>query len=207
MSCGERSDRLERLLHRSPLRDTFSGPRSSRPAAPHLVNGVLPLLRGVADCVELEVVLLRVDGPKLRQHGLLEKLADRPRLLLVHGRLIREPNLVKHSVRVETLQDLRSNELGTKVGDGGGTGSDSSSFANHTHTNTHTHTHTPLSHLASCKLELLHELLLITPVQDVVHQVLRLLHVLDADKVLAEARGCRGLLVGVLAVDDGGEAL
>mmetsp|Transcript_29958 Transcript_29958/g.58557 ORF Transcript_29958/g.58557 Transcript_29958/m.58557 type:complete len:513 (-) Transcript_29958:18-1556(-) len=56
-------------------------------------------------------------------------------------------------------------------------------------------------------LELLHELSLVSAIEHVVDDVLRLRHVLDDDVVLGERRGSNRLLVRPRAVDDAGHAL
>jgi hypothetical protein len=53
----------------------------------HLGDRVLAHLRRIADSIESRKVLLDVLGAELRHHHLLEELANRLRLLLVHGRL------------------------------------------------------------------------------------------------------------------------
>mmetsp|Transcript_19152 Transcript_19152/g.26372 ORF Transcript_19152/g.26372 Transcript_19152/m.26372 type:complete len:358 (-) Transcript_19152:291-1364(-) len=125
-------------------------------------HGVLPLLRGVADGVELCVVLRQVCRAVLLQHGDLQQAADLLGLPLVHGGLVGQPDLGEVFVRVE------AGRHGV--------------------------------------LELAHELLLVAAVGDVVGHVLRLLHVLDDDVLLAEGRRGDGLLVAVLAVDHAGLA-
>mmetsp|Transcript_297 Transcript_297/g.833 ORF Transcript_297/g.833 Transcript_297/m.833 type:complete len:292 (-) Transcript_297:1118-1993(-) len=70
-----------------------------------VVDGILALLSGVTNRVELHVVVLGIDGAVLLHHGLLQELADGPRLLLVHGGLVRKSDLLEHGVGVKSLGD------------------------------------------------------------------------------------------------------
>lgn len=60
-------------------------------------------LSSIANRVELHVVRLHVLRPVLLHHGLLQELSNRSGFLLVHGRLIRQSNLVQHGIRIKTL--------------------------------------------------------------------------------------------------------
>lgn len=115
-------------------------------------------LRCVANRIKFHVVLGRFDGAELFHHRLLEELSNGPSFLLVHRGLVRQPDLIKHLIWIESL--------------------------------------------AHGLLEVLQEGFLVASVQDVVRDHFRLLHVLDADVVLAETDGRDSFLVPVLAVDD-----
>ena len=65
------------------------------------VDGVLSDLRGVAYGVELVVVVVDQVRAVLAHHRLLQKLADGPRLLLVHGGLVGQADLLQVLVRIK----------------------------------------------------------------------------------------------------------
>ena len=71
----------------------------------HVVHGVLPGLRGVADCVHDHKVLVELRRAVLLQHGFLEQLADGLRFSLEHGGLVGNAHLVEHGGGVEPVAD------------------------------------------------------------------------------------------------------
>mmetsp|Transcript_38481 Transcript_38481/g.92140 ORF Transcript_38481/g.92140 Transcript_38481/m.92140 type:complete len:489 (+) Transcript_38481:151-1617(+) len=79
------------------------------------VDGVLSDLRGVAYGVELVVVVVDQIRSVLAHHRLLQKLADGPRLFLVHGCLVGQTNflqvLVRIKVRAARLAELLHESL------------------------------------------------------------------------------------------------
>mmetsp|Transcript_25982 Transcript_25982/g.47100 ORF Transcript_25982/g.47100 Transcript_25982/m.47100 type:complete len:239 (+) Transcript_25982:560-1276(+) len=50
-------------------------------------------------------MLLGIHWTKFRYHGLLHQLSNGPRLLLVHGSLIGQTNLVQHGIRIKSLRN------------------------------------------------------------------------------------------------------
>mmetsp|Transcript_16661 Transcript_16661/g.22898 ORF Transcript_16661/g.22898 Transcript_16661/m.22898 type:complete len:466 (-) Transcript_16661:174-1571(-) len=68
-----------------------------------LLDGVLPLLGGVADRVELDVGLPDLLRPVGAHHRLLQQLADGAGLLLVHGGLVSQAHLAQVLVGIEPL--------------------------------------------------------------------------------------------------------
>ena len=70
-------------------------------AVRHLVDRILPNLRRVTDRIERRKVLLDILRAERGHHRLLKELPDRLRLLLVHGRLVGQTNLLQVLARVK----------------------------------------------------------------------------------------------------------